>query len=369
MTQTILWSSIALAIVLPFTGYFADRKGTRRVFIIAMPIFALVSLSLAFFDGPLWMFLSTYAVLGVVGTGTSAVMYAKVVATAFDKARGLALGIVSAGLGSVAIFFPLLMSWVIQAWGWRSTYVVMTICALIPLIIVFFVKLPDDRAVRRTASASLPGITPRQALRGRVFWTLLAIFTLVGFALVSMVPHFVPLLMDTGVDPFQAAALSSFVGIGTVIARPVIGWFLDRFDAIKVGAPLFLLAAAGLLLLQFGGAGFAPVTALLIGIGFGAEVDLASYLSSRYLGPRAYGRLYGVTYGGFSIGAGLGPVVTGYIFAAQGNYGTALILASSLIVGVILLLTLPRPRRVDPGVDDVERHSVDTVAASQLATS
>ncbi|GAA5092207.1 MFS transporter [Microbacterium yannicii] len=364
VTQTTLWSAVALAVMLPFTGSFADRRGTRLVFIIAIPIFAAVTFSLAFFDGPLWLFLSTYAVLGVVGTGTSAVMYAKVVATAFDKARGLALGIVSAGLGSVAIFFPVLMGWAIQTWGWRSTYVIMTICALIPLVLVFFVKLPDDRKVRAASAAPLPGISPREALRGRAFWTLLVIFLLVGFALVSMVPHFVPLLIDTGVDPLQAAALSSLVGIGTVIARPVIGWFLDRYDAIKVGAPLFLLAAVGLLLLQFGGAGFAPVTALLVGIGFGAEVDLASYLSSRYLGPRAYGRLYGIIYGAFSIGAGLGPVVAGYIFAAQGSYATALILSASLIVvGVILLLTLPRTPRVDPGVEAPLVEADDPIAA------
>jgi MFS family permease len=353
VTQATLWSAIALALVLPFTGGFADRRGSRRVFLISMPLFVVLVLALAFFDGPLWLFLSAYAIIGAVGTGVSAVMYAKVVAMAFDKARGLALGILSAGLGSTALLFPILMGWAIATWGWRSTYVVMAILAVIPLIVLLLVKLPDDAGRGRPVRASaetLPGITPRQALHGRAFWTLLIVFFLLGWALVSMIPHFVPLLIDAGVDPLQAAALSSAVGIGTVIARPVIGWLLDRFNGIVVGAPLFLLTAVGLLLLNFGGAAFAPLTALLVGIGFGAEVDLASYLSSRYLGPRAYGRLYGVIYGGFSIGAGIGPVATGYIFAAQGSYGPALILSTVLIVvGVILLITLPRYSRTDPG--------------------
>ena len=54
---------------------------------------------------------------------------------------------------------------------------------------------------------------------------------------------------------------------------------LDRFYATYVGMPLFLLATAGPLVLLLGGAPNA-LTAILIGVGFGAEVDLASYLSS-----------------------------------------------------------------------------------------
>lgn len=340
VTMVNLFSGIGLAVLLPFTGALADRRGIRIVSVIAIPLFALLTVSLAFFDGELWLFLGTYALLGAAGSGTSAVIYAKVVSAAFDRHRGLALGILAAGLGSVGLIFPPLMGAATEAFGWRATFVVMAALAILPLIALIFVKLPA--AAGRTANDRLPGITPRQALRRREFWMLMAIFFLIGWALLTLVPHFVPLLIDAGVNPVLAATLSSMVGVGTVIARPILGWFYDRFNAIHVSVPLFGLAALGILLLLVAGAGVAPLTALLIGVAFGAEIDLMAYLSSRYLGPRAFGRLYGVIYSSFTIGAALGPVAAGYLFAAQGTYATALVVALvALVIGTALLLFLP----------------------------
>lgn len=338
-----LWSSIGLAIMLPFAGLLADRRGVRLVCGISIPVFALLILSLAFFNGPLALFLATYGLIGAVGAGTSAVIYTKVVTRYFDRARGLALGILAAGLGSAALIYPLLMGWAIATWGWRSAYVVMAVLAAIPLLGLFVLREPEGRRERGATAVILPGLTRREAVRDRAFWTLLVTFFLLGWALVSMVPHFVPMLIDSGVDPVRAAALSSLVGVGTLIARPVIGWLIDRVYALYVGIPMFLLAAVGILFLLYGGPALAPLTAVLIGVAFGAEVDLVSYLSSRYLGQRSFGLLYGIIYSGFSLGAAFGPVVAGYIFAAQGSYNTALIVSFALvIVSIVLLLTLPR---------------------------
>lgn len=341
VTMVNLFSGIGLAVLLPFTGALADRRGIRTLSFVAIPVFALLILSLAFFDGGLWLFLATYAVLGAAGSGTSAVIYAKVVSASFDRNRGLALGILAAGLGSVGLVFPPLMGAATAAFGWRSTFVVMAALAILPLIVLLFVKLPP--AAAKTADSELPGITPRQALRRREFWMLMVIFFLIGWALLTLVPHFVPMLIDSGVDPVLAATLSSLVGVGTVIARPILGWFYDRFNAISVSVPLFALAAIGILLLLVTGASLAPLTALLIGVAFGAEIDLMAYLSSRYLGPRAFGRLYGAIYSSFTIGAALGPVAAGYLFAAQGTYSTALVVAiATLAAGTVLLLFLPK---------------------------
>lgn len=38
------------------------------------------------------------------------------------------------------------------------------------------------------------------------------------------------------------------------------------------------------------------MTALLIGLSLGAEVDMISFLTSRYFGMKSYGRIYAVIY-------------------------------------------------------------------------
>lgn len=337
-----LLSSLGLAAVLPFIGRLLDRFGVKRVAVVSIPLFGAVLVLLAAFTQSLVTFLALYAMAGLLGAGTSAVTYSKAVVEKFDRRRGIALGIVAGGLGAAGFVLPPLMGAVIASNGWRAAYLAMALLGALPFVLVFFARLRPPATVAEDRS-TLPGLSIAEAVRGRLFWSLCAVFFLLGWALLTMVPHFVPLLIDSGVDPVQAAFLSSLVGVGTVIARPVIGLLFDRFYATFVAVPLFLAAAAGCLLLLWAGPGAAALTALLIGIGFGAEIDLIGYLSSRYFGPRAFGVLYSIVYSVFMIGASFGPVVAGFVFDATASYDIPLILAASMMaVAAVVLLTLPR---------------------------
>ncbi|WP_347977113.1 MFS transporter [Microbacterium sp. ProA8] len=338
-----LVSSLGLAAALPFVGRFLDRLGVKRVALVSIPLFVLMLVMIGLFTSNLATFLAFYALAGVLGAGTSAVTYSKAVVEKFDRRRGIALGIVAGGLGAAGLFLPPLMGIVIADSGWRAAYLTMAVLGALPFVLVFFARLSAPAAVAAIDRSTLPGLTVAGALRNRAFWSLCVVFFLLGWALLTMVPHFVPLLIDSGVDPVQAAFLSSLVGVGTVIARPLIGWLFDRFYVTYVAVPLFLAAAFGCLLLLWAGPSFAPLTALLIGIGFGAEIDLMGYLSSRYFGPRAFGILYSIVYSVFMIGSAFGPVTAGFAFDATGSYDIPLITAASMmVVATVILLTLPR---------------------------
>lgn len=338
-----LVSSLGMAAALPVIGKLLDRYGVKRVAVISIPIFAVVLALLAVLTSSLITFLALYAIAGLLGAGTSAVTYSKAIVEKFDRRRGIALGIVAGGLGTAGLALPPLMGMIIAGGGWRSAYVTMALLAAVPFVLVFFARLTPPKSVVAVDPASLPGLTFRAAMRTREFWSLCVVFFLLGWALLTMVPHFVPLLIDSGVDPVQAAFLSSLVGVGTVIARPVIGWLFDRFYATYVAVPLFLAAAVGCLLLLWAGPSAAPLTALLIGIGFGAEIDLMGYLSSRYFGRRAFGALYSLVYSLFMIGSAFGPVTAGFAYDATGSYSTPLIVAASMMaVAAVILLTLRR---------------------------
>ncbi|OZC53648.1 hypothetical protein CH267_15705 [Rhodococcus sp. 06-621-2] len=344
ITLAALWSSLGMAIALPFAGPLLDRFGVKRVAAISIPLFAATIFALSRFDGGLGFFLVLYGITGVLGVGTSAVTYAKAVVERFDRRRGLALGIMATGLGLAGLGLPPLIATVIAAGGWRDAYLTLALLALVPLLLLAVTKFPTPTGSahpmreHRTVAPSV-----RQSLATREFWTLVVSFFLLGWALLSMVPHFIPMLIDTGVTPVRAALLASFVGIGTVVGRPLLGWLIDRYYATHVAIPMFVAAALGCVLLLVGGAGFAPVTALLIGIGFGAEIDLMSYLSSKYIHPSNFGTLYSYIYSAFMIGSAIGPVAAGYIFDSNDSYRIALVIAAAfLCLGSLTLASLPR---------------------------
>lgn len=350
-----LVSSLGLALALPFVGKLLDRFGVKRVCLVSLPLLVVILALLGLLTSTLAIFLTFYALAGVLGAGTSALSYSKAIVEKFDTGRGTALGIMAAGLGSAGLILPPLMGMVIADAGWRGAYLTMAALAALPFVLIFFARLGTPARASSGAAATTVGadsVTANkpafvlEAIRRREIWTLCAVFFLLGWALLTMVPHFVPLLIDAGVEPVQAAFLSSLIGVGTVVARPLVGWLFDRFYATYVAVPMFLAAALGCLLLLWGGAAFAPLTAVLIGIGFGAEIDLMSYLSSRYFDRSAFGALYSFVYSLFMIGSALGPVVAGFLFDAQGTYSTPLILAATMmVVAAALLFTLPKYRK------------------------
>lgn len=60
-----------------------------------------------------------------------------------------------------------------------------------------------------------------------------------------------------------------------------------------LGVVMFLAAAAGMLLLAFGGRDFALLAAVIAGFGIGAEIDLMAFPTSRHFGLQRHGVAYG----------------------------------------------------------------------------
>ncbi|EMQ97436.1 MFS transporter [Paeniglutamicibacter gangotriensis] len=345
ITLTSLWSSLGMALALPFMGRLLDRFGVKRVALVSLPMFAAVLFALSQFESTLLIFLVLYGLTGILGVGTSAVTYAKAIVEKFDTMRGLGLGIMATGLGAAGLTLPPLVSALVSLHGWRSVYFALGLLGLVPLVLLIFTKLPHLPRQNRVPQehAGFPGMPRPQTKYGREFWTLMVSFFMLGWALLTMVPHFVPMLIDSGITPMRAALLSSFIGVGTVIGRPIIGWLMDRFYATHVAVPLFAATALGCVLLLLAGPQYAALTAVLIGIGFGAEIDLMSYLSSRYFRPHEFGTLYSYVYSAFMIGSALGPVVAGFIFDSTKSYNIPLIMATTLLLlGSVVLLSLPR---------------------------
>lgn len=367
ISSAYLFTTLALTLATLPLGWLLDRFGPRAVALVSAPGLTVVLALLSQFNGPILQFYGLYALAGLLGAGTTSVVYTKVVSARFFRRRGLALGITLSGIGAGALALPPLVTSLVQASGWRSGFLALTVLSLVVVpFIVWGLKRP---AAVSSQPAEALGMSRKAALTSRPFWTIVAGFIFVGVAVPAVIPHMVPMLADAGVNPAAAASIASLIGVGVIIGRLSIGFFVDRFFAPFVAAPLFLITALGCLLLAWGGAGIAPAAALMIGVSFGAEADLIAFLCANYFGLKNYGFIYGAVYAVFGIAISVGPILAGRVFDATGSYSFALIgVAVLLVLGCATLLTLPRYGEKPPsdatGDGDGSRDETENLATA-----
>jgi MFS family permease len=355
MSAAVMLGSIFAAIATPIAGRLIDRLGIRRVTLAAIALFALAIAAMSLAPAVPAAFLAMFALMGLFSSGQAPLPYAKAIAAAFDRRRGLAMGIAMTGVGLGAALVPRLTQLYLDRLGWRGAYVAvgMTVFAIAFLAVGLFVRdvtgAPHGSGARSRGlglgGLEAPGgLEAGEAVRSPHFWKLAAVFLCLPIVANGTIVHLVPLLTDRGIPENQAVAVFSGIGASLIAGRLLCGFLLDRFFGPHVAVAFVILPAVGVLtLLGSTAPTLTTIGAVLVGLGMGAEVDLIAYLQSRYFGLRAFGQIYGYLFALFTVGTGLGPFVMGVAYDATGSYRPALMgFVAVLACAAWLVLRLPR---------------------------
>lgn len=347
----------------PVVGWLIDRWGTRRILIPGILAFAVAVAGFGLMQAqPLYLVFLIFGTVGFVGSIQSPVPYAAAVSQWFDRDRGIALGIATAGVGVGVAFIPPLAAFLINQLGWRAAYfgLAISVVVLAWLPVLIFVREPPATApVEDGAARAMPlgtaGIEAAAALKTGHFWALTIAFFLGVLAINGTIVHVVALLTDRGV-PLQAAtgALTA-AGFAIILGRVICGWCLDRFWGPYVAIFFFSLPMVGIALLDSGWENPIPLLgAALCGAGIGAEIDLMAFFVGRYFGLKAFGKIYGLMFMLFNVGTGLGPALSGRAFDMFHSYFQIFIVYEvALAITCLLLMRLgaypfPAPRARAP---------------------
>lgn len=339
---------------LQLVGWFNLRFGMKRITVISLALLSLAYLATTQLHGSVWSLYLAFAILPLVGMGALAVTWTQLLSLWYDRNRGLALAIGLSGTGLTAAIIPRLMSWGIEQWDWRAAFVILALLnllVLLPLTLLWF-RLSASTTQSSQGHArellDLPGMSFREGMRSRKFWTCNLALGLVISSIVGMVTSTVPMLQSKGLSASDANLIFSGFGIALIFGRLLIGYLIDRMWPPLVSAVSLALPAIGCLIYLSGTVEFTPLllAAILVGFGAGTEFDIAAFLIARYFGVREYGRLFGVHQGLNTVASALAPLLFAFLLSRTGSYSAMLTytLACSL-VGPLLLLTLGRVPR------------------------
>jgi MFS family permease len=161
-------------------GWIADRYGAKIVFIVA-GLFAFAGMALSIQATEFWHLLVSYSLLVAVGIGPTYVVATSMITRWFREARGLALAIVTSEVGMGSILMAPLSVYLLENHGWRFSFFIVGIIALIIVIpcALFLRKAPSATITSSSHDVSDFGSTEQsketkefslvQALSSRIF--------------------------------------------------------------------------------------------------------------------------------------------------------------------------------------------------------
>jgi MFS family permease len=337
----------SLAIVM---GGLNDKLGPRIVLTLCGFLLGLGCLLMSQIS-TLWQIYLFYGV--IIGVGMSGVLVPllSTVARWFIKRRNLMTGIALTGIGLGTLIAPPVANRLIAVYDWRVSYIILG-CLVLAVGVLAAQLLKCDP----TRTGQVPyggddmevqgggeGLSLREAAHTRQFWMVFGVFVCLGFSYFSIVVHIVPHITDLGISAANGANILAALG-GAGIVGNVLGGAADKIGNKQVCVIGLMLASAMLFWLV-------SVTEVwmfylfvgVFGIGYGVCFTSESPLVAWLFGVSSHGLLLGIISFGFTIGAAIGPLLTGYIFDVTGSYQVAFLTFAALSAVGLILMVLIRP--------------------------
>jgi MFS family permease len=395
------WSRGSLAIALsihlvvgglaaPFAGGLIDRFGPRRV----MPIGALLTalgLILMSRSTSLWHFYVAFGLIAAAGTSLLQIVpLTTIVANWFERHRGTAIGIVSAGSGAGQLALLPLIQILIKDIGWRHTYLVYGLAILViptTLILMFLHRRPEDRGLsiedesgrrrRRDETGTKTetgGEEPEQgnrdgrrsevvildkewaetdwtlgkAARTFRFWMLALMLALFAAGMLLISVQLVAYMGEKGYSPIFIALVLFLQGVLNMVGEFFGGFLCDRIGREKTVTVSLVTFIACIGLLNLAGAVINPaivyVFLLFYGIGQGMLPPALMISASDLFQGKHFGSILGVIVLVGYFGAAIGAWLSGRLFDLTGAYQV-----NFLVSGLAMLVSVALIWKVKPG--------------------
>jgi MFS family permease len=341
-----------VALCAPFGGRLLDRHGTRKIVLPVVLVFGFAQLAM-WGAHSLWAIIALFAVIGVCGGVHTYNSYTRVVSMWFAKHRGIMMGLMIAfGSALGAVLIPQLVGHLIQNYSWRAGYVGMGCIILLyglP-VLYFFLREPvgSNEVSRQQMGSAQPavelvGLTWKETMRTRTFWTIFLALFLGPFAIIGTVGQAFPMLTERGFSPQTALNAISSLYIGGMTGQLTSGFLLDRINTPRIAIPFFAVSLVGMAILHTTtDASLLLPSAMLIGVAQGSELGIGAYLISRFFGLKAYGAIYSTIFAGANVALGIGLITMGNVHDRFGSYAPmAYVMPTALLLVIGLLLTLP----------------------------
>jgi len=346
--QMNLWATLAGALFCFPAGWLLDRFGLRGTTAGLIALLAAVVSALALSTGGPLLFLILLTLTR--GLGQSALSIASItsVGKRFGSEVGQPMALFSVCL---SLLFALAFGWIgysVRTMGWRAAWlqVAAFLAFAIAPLVLFSLRVKPVSRRDSTAPQPLAGLTLREALRTRAFWTFAASAALFNLVSSGLGLFNESVLAERG---FGQKMFHLFLAITTLLSlggQFLCGWLSSRVSYQRLTAFALGLYALALLMLP---SIKTPVelfcVCLLIGVAGGMIIVIFFAIWSVAFGRKHLAQIQGAAQCLTVISSALGPVLFAKVFAVAHSYSPLLLTIALIVIAIALLsLTTPFPK-------------------------
>ena len=349
-------------LVAPFAGGLILLYGPRKV-LMGSAILLIAGLLVAITMTARWQLWIALGIAMGVAPGMTAIVMATTISTRwFTARRGFVLGILGAGNATGQLIFLMPAAWLAQTYGWRMALMppVFIIGVLALLVALLAIDRPADIGLAAYGEDTVLPEPPRpagnvfaisigalrMASHSLTFWVLAFTFFACGVSSFGLMPHFVTLCGDFGINPMISTSLLATIGLFDLIGTVGSGWLSDRFDNRWLLVGYFGFRGLSLIWLPYSGFSLVGLSlfAMFYGLDFIATLPPSVNLTAQTFGREQAPLVFGWIFAGHQLGAGLMAWATGVSRDVVGSYLPGFFAAGVLCLVAVLALWLLKGR-------------------------
>jgi MFS family permease len=319
-------------------GALSDRVGPRPVVLAGAILLGLGLFLAGRAQSPLQFQLAFGLLVGVAVGSFFSPMIAAVMGW-MTTHRGLAVALVSVGVGVAPVTMSPLAAWLITRMDWRAAQVVLAVLVWATLVpAALFARRPPPVPAAEQGGAGTAPLRLRDAFVSLPFVVLALTFFACCATHSGPIFHTVTYAMTCGIAPITAVTIYSVEGLAGLGGRLAFGVAADRLGVKRV-------LVAGLLLQAMAAAAFALASRLgefyavaaTFGFAYGGVMPLYAVLAREYFGQRILGAVFGAAAMVSSLGMALGPTAGGWIFDSFGRYTWMYLGSAAIGLGAVAM--------------------------------
>ena len=343
---------LLIGVLGPFIGRLTDRFTPKKVLLTGMCISA-VSLALLSTIAGLAQYYAFCVLLGIGTAAVSLVPTSMLIAPWFATKRGLAVGVINAGVGVAGFIAPNLTRKLIETFSMSDAFVALAVLMAIPFVVTLvLVRGPSSSISRAPATAHRHSLTKAgDVIKTPMFWMFGLGLFFAAHTLTGIQQHLALYMTGHGVTPTNAAfALSMLLGasaIGKIGGGAIADKYSSRVSLLWSIACL-ALGIGGLLVVE-PGSSVVYWSAAMFGLGYGGVFNAPPLIAFEHFGTERVGTILGLFMMFFGVGTSSGGLVAGMIFDRTHNYANSFSVdLVSCGIGFLLLFAASRSRALRP---------------------